>query len=447
MRANYFLILVCCAILNFAYVNWANAVRCLPTGDYDKYDRKQNVEEEEKENDDSLLVVERKRVVLKSNVPLKRFSDLSPDGKKSSDRRDENSSVVKKRVLFGREIADYRDLEKNGKYLLEDDYGYIRVIPNEAIVSVEDAPDLPLDELKESLQKDLLSEFGVRFSIKSSKRYILVYNSSDAYADWCLRLFESLADGFEKFAKHNELNLKERVQPMVVVVFATKAEFVQYASNETPNADAVAAYYNMETNRVVLYDLSGVEGRRDMSAKRKNSYQEVKEFLSRPNAEFNVATIVHEATHQIAFNLGLFQRSGPIALWTVEGLSLLFETPNGKASQGGWGYRRVFPVNDRQLAFFKRFTSATTRKGALRELVAQERFMLDAQDSYATSWAFFYYLYKKRPKNLAGYLNAVAEKPAGSVYTPEERVQDFEKFFGDDWEKITESLMRFVRKL
>jgi len=347
----------------------------------------------------------------------------------------------------GREIADYRALEGVGRYLFEDEYGELRFFDAADVISVEPAQDVALEDVRKTIAKKLIEEFGKDFSVKTTEHYLFVYDTSEGYVDWCARLFENLEDGFRRFAAKNELELKERVEPMVVVVFATKREFVQYAAKETGSPDKIAAYYNMQTNRVVLYDLSETEGASDASTKRRRELLETREFLSRPNAAFNTATIVHEATHQIAFNRGLFLRFGPVALWTIEGLSLLFETPNGKASQGGWGYRSSFPTNERQLALFKNFANTTRQQDPIRDLIRQSAFHNDIQGSYSTSWALFFYLYKKQPKELAKYLTEVASKPPCVVYTPEERVADFEKYFGDDWEKLTKNLLRFVRKL
>lgn len=383
---------------------------------------------------DDAPIVGRKLVRITADA-----SAAKPEGKQAA--------APLEREIIGREIADYRTASGAGRYSLEDEYGFVRLIPGEAIESVEDAPDTTLGELRKANEERLLEEFGGDFSTKTTDRYIFVYDSSDGYAEWCARLFESLADGFQKYASKNGLDLPERLEPMVVVIFATQAEFVRYASKETPGADKIAAYYNMETNRVVLYDLSETEGTEGALTRRRRTYLETKEYLSRPNAAFNVATIVHEATHQISYNRGLFRRTGPFALWAVEGLAMLFETPSGKTSQGGWEYRTVFPTNERQLAFFREFASKTLQKDPLRDLVRQDKFMVDLQGSYATSWALFYYLHKKRPKELAKYMLEVANKPPYTVYSPEERVADFEKYFGDDWEKLTSSLMRFIRRL
>lgn len=355
-------------------------------------------------------------------------------------------------TFLGREIADYRLQNGAGRYVFEEELGELLILENDRIESVEDAPEPDVDALRSALAERLRAEFGPGFETLATERYLFVHNVSDAYVDWCARLFEKVADAFDKFAAQRKLPTTKRVEPMVVVIFATQRQFFEYAAKETPSPDKLAAYYNIQTNRVALYDLSGAESSRDDAEpeRRRRTFQETKEFLSRPNAAFNVATIVHEASHQVAFNRGVFLRTGPFPFWAVEGLALVFETPNGRASQGGWNFTGSFPKNERQLERFRRYAATTRQRDPLRSLVAAQN-IGDARDDvegfYAASWALFYYLYKRRPNELAAYLRETAAKPPFVAYPTADRIADFEKHFGDDWEKLSENLLRFVRRL
>ncbi|MBQ2849080.1 MAG: DUF1570 domain-containing protein [Thermoguttaceae bacterium] len=423
----------------------------------------------------------RRRVVLKAPLAtLRKPADASPTPNAApfsapelnataaplDDARSDATDVVPtppdaidaaSRTLFGREIADYRLQNGSGRYVFEEELGELLILESAWLETVEDAQEPELEALRSDLAERLRAEFGPGFETLSTERYLFVHNVSDAYVDWCARLFEKVADAFEKYAVKSKLPTTERVEPMVVVIFATQRQFFEYAARETPSPDKLAAYYNMRTNRVALYDLSGAESSRAVVAdedaepeRRRRAFQETKEFLSRPNAAFNVATIVHEASHQVAFNRGLFLRSGPLPFWAVEGLALTFETPNGRASQGGWNFTGSFPKNERQLVAFRRYASTTRQRDPLRSLVAAQN-IGDARDDvegfYAASWALFYYLYKRRPNELAAYLRETAAKPAFVAYPAADRIADFEKHFGDDWEKLTENLLRFVRRL
>ena len=402
----------------------------------------------------------RRRVVLKAPLaPSRRSSDapeLNATAAPLDDATDavfqsDDATDVASRTLLGREIADYRLQSGAGRYVFEEELGELLILENDRLESVEEAPEPELDALRSELSRRLRAEFGPGFETISTERYLFVHNVSDGYAEWCARLFEKVADAFDKFAAKSKLPTTKRVEPMIVVIFATQRQFFEYAAKETPSPDKLAAYYNMQTNRVALYDLSGGESNRDDAEpeRRRRTFQETKEFLSRPNAAFNVATIVHEASHQVAFNRGLFLRTGPFPFWAVEGLALTFETPNGRASQGGWNFAGSFPKNERQLERFRQYAATTRQRDPLRSLVAAQN-IGDARDDvagfYAASWALFYYLYKRRPNELAAYLRETAAKPAFVAYPAEDRIADFEKHFGDDWEKLTENLLRFVRR-
>ncbi|MDO5309933.1 MAG: DUF1570 domain-containing protein [Planctomycetia bacterium] len=390
------------------------------------------------------------RVCVKLTEPFgvdRRTSGFDPNATQTTSSEHKPARYTGLSVL-GRPIADFRLSSGRGFYLVEDDSGELLWLPQRIIESVEEAPDATVESIREAMKKTLAEELGDGFQFKETEHFLFAYDTSEGYVEWCMRLFESLEDGFRRYALRQNFELNTRVEPMPVLIFASKAEFLTYSIPETGGSDQVAAFYSMQTNRVALYDLSQVEGgREEGKTRRRRTLLETKEFLSRPNAAFNVATIVHEATHQIAFNRGLFLRCGPIALWSVEGLSLLFETPNGKASQDGWGYRSNFPTNERLLKVFIRYVNSNQLRDPLRSLVRQDVFYKDLEGSYAFSWALFYYLYKKRPKDLAAYMTEMSKKDPCAVYTPEQRVEDFEKFFGDDWDKLTTNLFKFIKKL
>ena len=393
------------------------------------------------------------RKLVKLNRPVPATREYVPFDPRTTALEKSNEEAPKTIVgdgdeleVVGREIVDFRFQSGQGRYMLEDEMGMIRIFPQSAIESVEDAPDGTLDELRAKMEEELKREFGDGFWTLSTPRYLFVSDASEGYVKWCSRLFDSLDDSFRKYAKKRRLELVDRVEPLVVVIFSKQSDFMKYASVETNSSGQLVAYYNLQTNRVALYDLSGAEGTSEASSrKRRTTTSETREFLSRPNAAFNVATIIHEATHQLAFNSGVFKRSGPVALWSVEGLSLVFETPVGSIRQNGWTYRGILPTNERMKAIFEtRFGASRT---TFKSVVEQESYYADLETSYAASWALYYYLEKKRPGDLGTYLRLLAEKQACTVYSKEDRVADFEACFGDDWEKLTKNVLNFVRRL
>ncbi len=85
-------------------------------------------------------------------------------------------------------------------------------------------------------------------------------------------------------------------------------------------------YYNLQTNRVTMYDLTGVDDLRQ-NRRRTSSASHVNQILSQPEAERTVATIVHEATHQLAYNSGLQTRFADNPFWVSEGLRFILRRP------------------------------------------------------------------------------------------------------------------------
>lgn len=356
-----------------------------------------------------------------------------------------NADPAAKTELVGYEIADYRDDPAVRQYLMEDEDGALRFVASDRIVEKSAAAAISPEEARDGMKERLLTRMGEGFDALDVGSFLFVSNAFDGYVEWCARLFERLEKGFDLYAEKTGLKTTRRETPLVAIIFARQSEFIRYASAETPSAEKLAAYYNMETNRVALYDLSNPQGVGLENERRRSRLNETREILSRPNAAFNVATIVHEATHQLCFNRGVFLRTGPSPLWAAEGMALCFETPNGMATQGGWGFRGAFVKNERMLSLYRAY--APQMKDPYRKLVAQEGFYENIEASYAASWALFYYLSKRRERELADYLNAVSQKKTCAVYSPQERLDDFTAIFGDDWDRLTGDVARYLKRL
>jgi hypothetical protein len=152
-------------------------------------------------------------------------------------------------------------------------------------------------------------------------------------------------------------------------------------------------------------------------------------MLSQRAAVPLVATIVHEATHQIAFNCGLQQRLADIPLWQCEGMAMVFEAPD-LASTRGW--RGIGRVNYPRLEAFRR-NLPKWQAGTLESLlVDNHRFRnpSTALAAYADAWALNYYLMRYQPQEYAAYLKKLAAKPPLVEDSPETRLADFRTHFG-----------------
>ncbi|MCE9544746.1 MAG: DUF1570 domain-containing protein [Planctomycetia bacterium] len=332
----------------------------------------------------------------------------------------------------------------DGGLMLLDEQGMLWTIQKAEQIS-RSKDELPLRRLTaKELGEAVLKELPPGFSVRTTAHYVICYNTSQNYAEWCGGLLERLHRAFTNFWGHKGFEIKEPPGPMVVLVFADKASYRRYAINELGDAvDSIIAYYNLKTNRIAMYDLTGVQAERGDAPRR--SGVEINATLNKPEAANLVATIVHEATHQIAFNCGVQTRLADVPVWLSEGMAMYFETPDLSGSRA---WRGVGAVNRARLDQFRRY-SRTRPADSLSTLLSDDHRLQKPDgvlDAYAESWALTYYLIKQHPKDFVAYLKLLADKSPGSKDTPEQRRQQFEQQFGD-LKRLDEDFQRQTGRL
>jgi hypothetical protein len=220
----------------------------------------------------------------------------------------------------------------------------------------------------------------------------------------------------------------------VALIFAGEEEFAAFATKDA-GADAATAkgYFSIGTNQMVLYDLTAgkpgdIEG----------------QLAAVP---FNIATVIHEATHQIAFNSGMHTRYADNPLWLVEGMAMYFETPD-LSSKSGW--KTVGAVNDLRLEQFQEFAARRRKPVSLATLISSDARFTDSDemgDAYAEAWALSHFLIQRKKEAYVKYLGMLAAKPRLVIDSPEERLAEFRAAFGADLEQLNSELLKHVRKL
>jgi hypothetical protein len=164
-------------------------------------------------------------------------------------------------------------------------------------------------------------------------------------------------------------------------------------------------------------------------------------------APFNIATVIHEATHQIAFNSGMHTRYADNPLWLVEGMAMYFETPD-LTSKSGW--KTAGAVNDLRLGQFEEFAAGRRKPDSLATLVSSDGRFTDADqmaDAYAEAWALSHFLIRAKKEAYVKYLTTLAAKPRLVWNTPEERLKEFRAAFGDDLGQLNNEMLRHLKKL
>lgn len=349
----------------------------------------------------------------------------------------------KERRLVGQVLADHEE-----GVLLQGRDGQIWPINAKAVLS-RSSNDQSWSWLAgQELSDSVLAELPPGFETYSTAHYLICHNTSRAYAQWCGSLFERLYSAFTNYWKRRGFDLDEPSAPMVAVVFADQKSFASYSRAEAgAAAGSLIGFYSLRTNRIATYDLSGIESL--VGNRRRATVAEINQILRRPDAQRTVATLIHEATHQVAFNTHLHSRFADIPVWVSEGLAIFFETPDLE-SQRGW--RTIGAVNYPRLEAFRE-ALPDRPDGALKQMIADDSALRDpkrAAASYAEAWAWHYFLLKQRAEQYQAYTRLLSAKAAKSPWAPpnsEERLADFEAAFGNDYEKLDADFLRFMSRV
>lgn len=325
--------------------------------------------------------------------------------------------------VTGRVIVEAQD----GGVLLEHDDGRYEILQPDRLAghapepAVTTEPDTP-----QTLGHRILAELPPGFQTHITKHYVFCFDTSRDYAKWCAAVFERLHDAFGNFWRLAGLEIHDPPRPLVVVIFADRERYEAHAAAALgAAANRVVGYYDMLSNRVTTYDLTGSDALADGRPRAAGAAGLA--ILSSPAATGLVSTLVHEATHQLAFNSGLHQRLAPVPLWVSEGIATAFETPDLNNTRG---WKGVGEVNGPRL---ERFLAAH-RAGVIDAIISDDELFRNsdtALDAYAAAWALTHHLLHSRKADLAGYLRTLAAKRPLADDSPETRRDAFRAAFGD----------------
>lgn len=275
-----------------------------------------------------------------------------------------------------------------------------------------------------AMRTRLQEEFGNKYKVSGSGMFLVVHPavSSDIWS----KRFDDLYRSFQRYYNVRGFELKKPEFPLVAIVLPSKNAFQRYASEDKSNISAgVIGYYSPRTNRVATYDLGDGKKGEDWSQ--------------------NAATIVHEATHQVAFNVGIHNRFSQSPRWLCEGLATVFEVP------GVWNPRKYSAAKDRinrdRLAGFRQHREKFT-PALLQQAIAGDRlFDSDMELAYAQAWAVSYFLFETRGRDFAKYVALAASRPDFQEYSAQERLADFTKVFGENLKLFNTKFVQFMDKV
>ncbi len=275
------------------------------------------------------------------------------------------------------------------------------------------------------MRSRLADEFGRQFEITGTGNYLVVHPHGQK--DLWAQRFEDLHRDFVHYFSIRGFKIREPEFPLIGVVWPSKEDFRRHAVRSGakigPN---VIGYYSPVTNRVHLYDAM------------KNKHD-------RAGWQQTASTIIHEATHQTAFNTGIHTRFAGTPMWVAEGLGTLFEARGVYSS-------RKYPhqsdrINRERLMSYKA-RAKDLAEGFVMDMISSDRiFQTDPELAYAQAWALTFHLVETQPHRYTKYLALTAERKPGEVYSAAARIADFTSVFGDNYRMHEARLTRYMDDL
>jgi hypothetical protein len=274
------------------------------------------------------------------------------------------------------------------------------------------------------MQTALRTEFDRRYDVSTTAHFVVVHPRG-AWSAWAERL-ESLYRSFAHYLAVRGFRTPAPATPLVAVVFRTQDDYFRHAAaGGTKLAPGTLGHYDPTSNRVFLFDVEESDGDAGLAA--------------------NAETIIHEATHQAAYNTGVHRRFAEQPRWLVEGLAMMFE------ARGVWDSASHLAQADRinrdRLAYFRGAADARAADWLAPLVASDGRFESDPLGAYAEAWTLTFYLCETRPQEYSAYLARVAGRKMFSEYPPHERLADFTAVFGNDLALLAAQVNRFVEKL
>lgn len=328
-------------------------------------------------------------------------------------------AVVGDQTLEGRPLA----WDKQSMQLLGRDGKLYEFHPGQAKEAKKTSPTFQgftVNEMRVQLQQ----EYKNRFEITATNHYLVAHPRGRG-GEWAQR-FETLYRTFANYFRVRGFSPKDPEYPLVAVVFPNRSEYNRYVKESSAGAPSGAlGHYEPRSNRVYLFEQSSVGDDR---------------------WEDTASTVIHEATHQTAYNVGIHTRFTENPRWVSEGLATMFEARGVYDSRS---YDRVADrINYERLGDFRSMVVTSRPLGKLsRYLSSDDAFDRSTIPAYAQAWALTFFLSETRPQEYASYLEKLSQRPLFEEYKAKDRIADFRAAFGKDLDLIESHFNSYIEKL
>ncbi len=326
----------------------------------------------------------------------------------------------KGKKYIGKPIAwDGKDL-----VLLRRD-GRVAILPAKSEADIKQVDDDFLPMSRSMIRKNLIKEFGSKYQVSVTQNFIVVHpvGSSTKWA----QPFETLYQRFRQYFTTRKITVDDPEFPMVAVVLRTRGEFDRFLKSYHDYHKDILGYYSPRSNRIITFDQSAGQ------AKDQSWF-------------FNAGTIIHEATHQTAFNTGIHSRFGPVPRWISEGLAMMFEAPG--VNNSNFYSRQSKRINRDRLIALKYYYQKNKVDGRWMDMISSDNlFRKDPTLAYAMAWGMTFYLAETQPRNYIRFLKHDAKRADFAAYDRSDRRKDFAKYFGANTTDLEARIKDFITNL
>ncbi|WP_166824844.1 DUF1570 domain-containing protein [Thalassoroseus pseudoceratinae] len=323
-------------------------------------------------------------------------------------------------------------------WLMQPD-GWMKTVPMKSISRVERTKKPFRADSAMTIRARLQRQYGRGYQVSTGRHYVVVGPPGRAH-DY-VELLDDVHSGFQNYFATRGFRINSPEFPLIAIVFTDPKAFADYCAQDGLRAvRGLRGYYSMKTNRVAIIDSehSRVSDTKTRADQHGDLFATVAGNLR--------DTLVHEATHQVAFNTGLHARLGMNPRWVVEGLATVFEAPGilDRSTRHEVSRR----INRERLIWFRNYLVERRPENSLEAFLQSDQlFQTATLDAYSQAWALSFYLIETRPVEYARYLQTVTKRASESKATSSQRVDDFREAFGQDLRLFEANFLRFMRRL
>ncbi len=272
-----------------------------------------------------------------------------------------------------------------------------------------------------------------------TRRFIVLSDSKPRWSQDQAALLERTYHQFHRFTRRLGIRPRPVRHKLVCVLFQEYYDYRQFArANDGVTADWISGYYSPKHDRVVFYNIETNPEYAEVMDEVKagavlvrggteRSGAAARSRLRDEYAKAAIATVVHEAVHQLAFHTRIQSPQIQNPLWLSEGLATAFETARARESFGPGRDYRLRKEQFRELLHDDKLIP-------LRKLVTYAQMPDNDDDTiaavYHESYALVTWAARYRRTDLRKFMEALRSESPGRP-TPQRHLQLFEAAFGD----------------